>query len=388
MHLPQERGPISRHVIQALADEGDGTLALALGPGDVTGDEDVQLALWMIYELHYRGFEGVPDDREWDLELLSLRRSIERRFELELRDATRERLQSVPDEGDIGAQLLDLVAADDGPPLASFLHRRASREQLLDYLRERSVQQLKESDPQSFVLPRLDGGAKAALAELQYDEYGGGRPERLHATMYGDALEAAGLDRTYGAYVDEVSALSLACTNVMTHVRAEPPPAWRGDGPPRRLRGVELGAVAQDRGRHRTSRPAGRCLGVLPRARRGGRGPRARRLQRHLRRAGGRGAVAARRRVLRRSDEPPPRRPLRGRAAEPLDDRAGGGLVTGDVVVRVVPDGPMLIRGADTVQDENGEEHEVTRPVVAVCACGKSARKPWCDSTHKAIPDR
>jgi len=62
--------------------------------------------------------------------------------------------------------------------------------------------------------------------------------------------------------------------------------------------------------------------------------------------------------------------------------------VTGDVVVRVVPDGPLLIRGADTIRDENGDDHEVTRPVVAVCACGKSARKPWCDSTHKAIPDR
>ena len=62
--------------------------------------------------------------------------------------------------------------------------------------------------------------------------------------------------------------------------------------------------------------------------------------------------------------------------------------MTGDVVVRVVPDGPLLIRGADTIRDENGEDHEVTRPVVALCACGKSARKPWCDSTHKAIPDR
>ena len=62
--------------------------------------------------------------------------------------------------------------------------------------------------------------------------------------------------------------------------------------------------------------------------------------------------------------------------------------MTGDVVVRLVPDGPLLIRGASTIRDENGDDHEVTRPVVAVCACGKSARKPWCDSTHKAIPDR
>ena len=57
-----------------------------------------------------------------------------------------------------------------------------------------------------------------------------------------------------------------------------------------------------------------------------------------------------------------------------------------EVSVRHCPGGPLLVRGADTILDENGESHEVTRPVVAVCTCGKSARKPWCDSTHQAIP--
>jgi CDGSH-type Zn-finger protein len=56
-----------------------------------------------------------------------------------------------------------------------------------------------------------------------------------------------------------------------------------------------------------------------------------------------------------------------------------------EVRVRVCPGGPLLVRGADVIVDETGAEHEVTRPVVAVCACGKSGRKPWCDSTHKAI---
>jgi CDGSH-type Zn-finger protein len=40
------------------------------------------------------------------------------------------------------------------------------------------------------------------------------------------------------------------------------------------------------------------------------------------------------------------------------------------------------------VRDQDGAPHDVTRPVVAVCACGKSQRKPWCDGTHKVIPDR
>jgi CDGSH-type Zn-finger protein len=56
-----------------------------------------------------------------------------------------------------------------------------------------------------------------------------------------------------------------------------------------------------------------------------------------------------------------------------------------EVSVRLCPGGPMLLRGADSVIDDNGDAHEVTRPVVAVCTCGKSGRLPWCDSTHKAI---
>ena len=59
--------------------------------------------------------------------------------------------------------------------------------------------------------------------------------------------------------------------------------------------------------------------------------------------------------------------------------------MTGEVSVRRCPDGPLLVRGADTVRDDDGVEHPVTRPVVAVCACGKSARLPWCDSTHKSL---
>jgi CDGSH-type Zn-finger protein len=62
--------------------------------------------------------------------------------------------------------------------------------------------------------------------------------------------------------------------------------------------------------------------------------------------------------------------------------------VSTSVRVRVCPDGPVLVRGADTVLDEMGEQHAVTRPVVAVCACGRSSRKPWCDGTHQALAGR
>jgi hypothetical protein len=67
-----------------------------------------------------------------------------------------------------------------------------------------------------------------------------------------------------------------------------------------------------------------------------------------------------------------------------VPDPEGG--TTAGVQVSVCPGGPLLVRGADVVHDERGARHEVTRPVVAVCACGKSQRKPWCDGTHKVIP--
>lgn len=48
-------------------------------------------------------------------------------------------------------------------------------------------------------------------------------------------------------------------------------------------------------------------------------------------------------------------------------------------------DGPVLARRAAVVIDADGTEHQVTRPVVALCTCDKSQRRPWCDSTHKSV---
>ena len=53
--------------------------------------------------------------------------------------------------------------------------------------------------------------------------------------------------------------------------------------------------------------------------------------------------------------------------------------------VRACPGGPWLVRGARAVATEDGVEHATTRPVVAVCACDKSQRLPWCDGTHKVL---
>jgi heme oxygenase-like protein len=179
-------------------------------------DEDLQLALWCCYELHYRGFEGVPPELEWSPRLLVFRAGLEERWLAGLRTLPR-RLPDRPEPGDVPAALKELVGGAGGPNLSGFLARRADRDQFAEFLIHRSVYQLKEADPHSFGIPRLDGAEKAALVEIQADEYGGGQPARMHAELFRDALRWLGLDDTYGSYVDRVPAVTLALSNLMSY---------------------------------------------------------------------------------------------------------------------------------------------------------------------------
>ena len=224
MHLPLDRGPLSRTVLLSLA-EGteidDGLMVDAVqrtaAAADVLADDDLQLMLWSLYELHFRGFDGVDPGREWDPRLLRVRAATEQVFEAVLRQRTAPYVEAaLASTDDVPKQIHHVVDAVPGPSLAHYLQREASHEQLAEFMTQRSLYHLKESDPAAFVLPRLDGPVKAALAELLYDEYGGGRPDRLHATLFARALEGCGLDASYGAYVDLTPGYTLAVNNAMS----------------------------------------------------------------------------------------------------------------------------------------------------------------------------
>lgn len=53
------------------------------------------------------------------------------------------------------------------------------------------------------------------------------------------------------------------------------------------------------------------------------------------------------------------------------------------VEITLCPDGPLLVRGAITLLDADGEPVPSRRSTVALCRCGASAIKPFCDGTHK-----
>ncbi len=79
----------------------------------------------------------------------------------------------------------------------------------------RSIYHLKEADPQAWVIPRLDGQAKASLVTVEHDEYGAGRVERLHAILFAEMM--VDLDLPYGRYLDVVAAVTLATVNAMSY---------------------------------------------------------------------------------------------------------------------------------------------------------------------------
>ena len=210
-HLPGARGPLSRAVIELATSQAPPSTAPApAGVPDDGWDEDHQLALYLCYELHYRGFAGVDAAWEWDPGLLGLRGQLEQAFLRSLR----AELGSVPPLADQLRELLVEPVDGDGP--SYFLLRGGQRWQVREYLVHRSLYHLKEADPQAWVIPRLHGAAQAALVAIEYDEYGGGRPERVHSRLFAEMMADFDLDAGYGHYLDAVPAPALAVVNLMS----------------------------------------------------------------------------------------------------------------------------------------------------------------------------
>ncbi len=57
-----------------------------------------------------------------------------------------------------------------------------------------------------------------------------------------------------------------------------------------------------------------------------------------------------------------------------------------DVKISVRDNGPFLVEGKVTLVDGEGNEFPIdpNKPAIALCRCGHSANRPFCDGAHKA----
>jgi hypothetical protein len=234
MLLPQPRGSLSETLFDRLRRSPDRPVHL---PDDLHPDsqDDAAVAHWALHELHHRGFADVDAAMEWHPGLALVRHRLDTDLEqtLRARHPGGPRVDDPTDPASFAEAVFAWVAGHDGRSLATHVHRHADEEQVLELLRWRSVYHLKEADPTTWALPRLPAAAQAALAEVQYDEYGAGAPERVHRELFARAMAACGLDPEHGAYVDEAPAEVLEQNVAMTLF-----------GLHRRLRGAAVGHFA------------------------------------------------------------------------------------------------------------------------------------------------
>ncbi len=233
MKLPDPRGEISLWLRTVLSGPVTDQVGLPADPESPAASGDPELSLWMLHELSYRGFDSVDERWEWHPDLLRLRHRLEGDLETRLRARwSAPDLGPDPSEGFV-ARLSSLVDDSTGPSLARHVQHGATREQTEELLRQRSIYHLKEADPTSWVIPRLEGRSKAALLEVQFDEYGTGDASRLHHRLFARGLETSGLNHRYGAYIDQAAPVILEQNNALSMF-----------GLHRRLRGAALGHLA------------------------------------------------------------------------------------------------------------------------------------------------
>lgn len=231
--LPEPRGLLTQELFRALAGTPDSPICFdpQVQIADPLADDDLQLALYIAYELHYSQLAEVDDRWEWAPSLLRFRSGLEGQFQEGLDDILIP--TSEAEAGDVGGSLHRIIDEDESPSLSRYVETQATEEQFLELVIHRSAYQLKEADPHSWAIPRLSGPPKAAFLEVQSDEYGGGSAERMHSVLFANTMVALGLDPSYGRFIAQLPGITLASVNLMSYF-----------GLHRRLRGALVGHLA------------------------------------------------------------------------------------------------------------------------------------------------
>jgi hypothetical protein len=207
---PVARGPLSRWVVDSLADRA-GTMP-NVAEADPFGD-DCQLALYLCYEPHFGPLAHFSDVREWDPQRLAFCQLLEGQLERGLRDSVAAPRTVRP----INEVLRELVANDTTWSLSRHMEASGTLQQMRDVVMHRSAYQLKEGDAHTLAVPRLVGRAKQLLVRIQAGEYGAdAEGRRTHAQLFAMTMQSLGLSSVPNAYINELPASAFAISNLIS----------------------------------------------------------------------------------------------------------------------------------------------------------------------------
>jgi hypothetical protein len=156
-------------------------------------------------------------DNEHDLTVAAVRLELERAFEAQLARSV-ELPDDLPTDPESFGPWLEQLALErpmafEGPSMGAFYRDHVTLDQLSEVVAQRSLFFLKEPDPWAMVIPSLHGRAKAGLIDLVLDEYGWGRFDQMHSTVYEVLMGKLGLQTGYDHYFEQTSWPVLAGLN-------------------------------------------------------------------------------------------------------------------------------------------------------------------------------
>lgn len=199
----------------------DAARELATAAFDEHDDAALNTAHRTIYALHSQNTwspEEAVRVNQHDPTMAAVLHHLERGFERSL--AAHELPETPPTKpAEFQTWLKELalereLPADPPTGMGEFLDDEASLEQMKEIVAQRSLFFLKEPDPWALVIPSLHGKAKAGLLDLLLDEYGWGRYDQMHSTIYEELMAELGLETGYDAYLQRTAWQYLATINL------------------------------------------------------------------------------------------------------------------------------------------------------------------------------
>lgn len=103
-----------------------------------------------------------------------------------------------------------------GPSLSRHMAKHGTLEQFRKFAVHQSAYQLKEADPHTWKIPRLEKATKATLIKIQLNEYERGIEAKMHASLFTTTMQRLGLDPAYKAYLPALPNCTLATTNLVS----------------------------------------------------------------------------------------------------------------------------------------------------------------------------